>query len=269
MTIHHPSPLQTPLSLRPDSIRQGTLAMTFFAIIALVTNLVLPLFVFYPSGSQARSILRDEQIVPHPDAELVEVEVATSSIPTEGAISSPTSDHPGLRSVLSISWLTLPRAWMASHILTSIILLSTALIHSRISSTFLVGLLGISWALTQWAPYALISAEIARADPYLRFSDTDDDNEQRESGNVEFGSSESKAGTILGVHNMAIATPQIIAAVGSSALFWILGRWDIVDGEAVGWVIRAGGLAGFVAAWLAAGVEDNGKDGAETVSSGP
>lgn len=65
---------------------------------------------------------------------------------------------------------------------------------------------------------------------------------------------ETQTGTILGFHNMAIATPQILAAVGSSAIFWLLGKWGIGGAEAIGWVLRAGGLAAMVAAVLAGGI---------------
>jgi solute carrier family 45 protein 1/2/4 len=64
------------------------------------------------------------------------------------------------------------------------------------------------------------------------------------------------AGAVMGIYNVSIATPQIIAAIGSSCLFWILGRLGIDDGEAVGWIIRLGGLSSLAAAWLALGIEE-------------
>lgn len=57
-------------------------------------------------------------------------------------------------------------------------------------------------------------------------------------------------GTILGIHNVAIASPQIAAAVLCSSLFWIFGRFGLHGGDAIGWVIRIGGLAGLGAAWV-------------------
>lgn len=111
-----------------------------------------------------------------------------------------------------------------------------------------MALLGIPWALTQWAPFALISSEIAKGSlghPGTTSSDEIDEDED------EYERVEEQAGTILGLLNMAIAVPQIVAAVGSSALFWLLGRWGIVGGEAVGWVLRMGGVTMGVATVLA------------------
>jgi solute carrier family 45 protein 1/2/4 len=71
------------------------------------------------------------------------------------------------------------------------------------------------------------------------------------------------AGSVMGVYNAAIAAPQIVAALGSSGILWVLGRWGFDDGEAVGWVIRIWGLAGLVAAWLAAGIEKENDDNRE------
>lgn len=160
------------------------------------------------------------------------------------------------------------------------VLLCTALTHAPIPSTLLVSLLGISWALTQWAPLALISAEIASrqetttSQPFYSLNDGNCSDRRLEvptSTYNEYSSDEEKgdesremivmtgglqAGAVMGVYNVAIAAPQIVAAVGSSALFWALGRWGVEEGDAVGWVIRIGGLAGVVAAWLAAGIEE-------------
>lgn len=66
---------------------------------------------------------------------------------------------------------------------------------------------------------------------------------------------QSSAGAILGVYNISIAAPQIVAAIGSSAMFWLLGFWGVVDEDAIGWVIRTGSVTTSIAAFLAAGIE--------------
>jgi solute carrier family 45 protein 1/2/4 len=58
----------------------------------------------------------------------------------------------------------------------------------------------------------------------------------------------------MGIYNISIAAPQVVAAIGSGGLFWILGRLGVDDREAVGWVIRLGGLSSLAAAWLALGI---------------
>ncbi len=226
--------------------------MTLFAITALATNLLLPLLVCYPSTPVATSILCSQSSTTSSNLETIENEGSAPGTVTEQDVYSP----PSLKSLLAIPWFTLPHAWTASHTLTSVILLSTALTRSRIPSTLLVGLLGVSWALTQWAPFALISAEIAGENSRPRITTSAGCDEDRDQEDADDESLQLQAGTIMGVHNMAIATPQIVAAVGSSALFWVLGRWGVVDGEAIGWVLRVGGLASFVAAWLSVGIEE-------------
>ncbi len=231
--------------------------MTLFAITALAANLLLPLFVSYPSNPLETSISCSRSSTTSSDLEAIENEESAPGTPTKRRVFSAITGPARLKSVVSIPWLTLSRAWAASHILTAVTLLSTALTRLRTSSTLLVGLLGVSWALTQWAPFALISAEIARERPGPLIATCSDYGEDSEQEDVDGRTFDLQAGTIMGVHNMAIATPQIVAAIGSSALFWALGRWGVVYGEATGWVLRAGGLAGFVAAWLAAGIQDN------------
>lgn len=63
---------------------------------------------------------------------------------------------------------------------------------------------------------------------------------------------ELRAGAVMGVFNLAIAAPQIVAALGSSIIFGVLRRWEFDETEAVGFVIRIWGLASLGAAWLAA-----------------
>ena len=243
--------------------------MTLFAITALVSNIFLPLLVSYPKNPWSTFVPQSQSSTASPTVEIFRNEGLAPDTSTEEGLFRPrVANHLSwLKSLFSISWLTLPRAWIASHILTSVTLLSTALTHSRILSTVLVSLLGISWAMTQWAPYALISTEIVRSNFRPWISTTDVSGEEREPENAEGGSLKLEADAVMGVHNISIAAPQIVAAVGSSALFWVLGRWGINGGEAIGWVLRAGGLAGFVAAWLAAGIEENQEmEGVERIS---
>ena len=231
--------------------------MTLFAIVAFFTSLFLPLFVSHHRNHLATSISRSESFLTTSDLEAIENDESVPGSQIGAGVLGTTNGLPQLNSIPSISWLTLPRTWTASHIMTSVVLLSTALTDSRNLSVLLVGLLGISWAMTQWIPFTLISAEMAKEISPPRIPTTCDLDGDREQEDAQGGSFGLRAGTIMGVHNMAIATPQIVAAVGSSALFWALGRWDVDGEEAVGWVMRLGGLAGFVAAWVAAGIEDN------------
>ncbi|EKD14902.1 uncharacterized protein L3040_003882 [Drepanopeziza brunnea f. sp. 'multigermtubi'] len=257
-------PAPSSSSVTCESTRYGTLALVFFATMALLTNLTLPHFII-SSATESEDYLTFAQ---------------KSQYQVLNRIRT-------LYRRFKTSWLTLPRLWAASHIFRFVILLSTAFTDSLLISTLLVATLGISWAITQWVPHALISAEIAKSQTYIPASQQilsqgsasteyrppsaeDDDAADEldgmlgnaEKAEMDDGRDEPKAvlqaGAVMGMQNMAIATPQMAAAVLCSLLFWILGRYGITGSEAAGWVIRILQLSGLVAAWLASQIETDG-----------
>ena len=58
---------------------------------------------------------------------------------------------------LAIPGLTLRRLWIASHVLFALSMWSTLFISSVAVAVTMVSVVGISWALTLWAPFALIA----------------------------------------------------------------------------------------------------------------
>lgn len=56
----------------------------------------------------------------------------------------------------------------------------------------------------------------------------------------------------MGLHNLTIAAPQLLAASGSSVIFWVLGvsRAARREGSGTVWVLRAGGLTALVALYM-------------------
>lgn len=117
-------------------------------------------------------------------------------------------------------------------------MLLTFFISTPTGATVLVGVIGLSWALTLWAPFALISAEISKRDTAARKQGAS-------------AAKEDQAGIILGLHNVAIAAPQIIATLVSSAIFKATQKPRGSPGDdSVGWVLRFGGLAALVAAYM-------------------
>jgi solute carrier family 45 protein 1/2/4 len=66
-----------------------------------------------------------------------------------------------------------------------------------------------------------------------------------------YADSTAQAGIVLGLHNMAVSLPQILSSLVCSAIFKAAQKprgepWD----DSVGWVLRFGGCAALVAAWL-------------------
>ena len=227
--------------------RVATFGLLIFAITSFLSNLFLP-FIVVPSYSPPTSLSRNQSFhsvrSPYRHGQ-----VTTPGTP--GAMSAsmtsffpPTpspSSHSRLTRLLSaaqIPWLTLRRAWLLAHLLFAVCMLLTFFISTPTGATVLVGVVGLSWALTLWAPFALISAEISKRDTAARKQGAS-------------AAKEDQAGIILGLHNVAIAAPQIIATLVSSAIFKATQKPRGSPGDdSVGWVLRFGGLAALVAAYM-------------------
>ncbi|CAG8072790.1 unnamed protein product [Penicillium nalgiovense] len=267
--------------------RVGMLALLIYAIISFLANILLPLFVVPLYGPARKTVSQRDSLdgSSDDDAEPAARRVSFSSMPT-GTASEPlldavpleqeTEGKPTWLSRLRIPGLTLPRVWLLSHLLFAACMFSTFFIYSHQAGSAFVGLIGISWAVALWAPFALISAEVARIDPSRRNdhhtaqrSYNEHESEARDEGpgghdsvggsDVENGHPKdyreggdvAQAGIILGLHNMAVSLPQILSSLVCSAIFKASQKqrgepWD----DSVGWVLRFGGCAALVAAWL-------------------
>jgi len=161
---------------------------------------------------------------------------------------------------LEIPWLTLRRAWMLSHILFALLTWLTFAVHDTNAATALVALIGIPWAMTNWAPFALIAAEISKRDAIRRGQikprPNDEEAELLAAGEDDAEGAD-QAGVVLGIHNVAIAAPQVIATLVSSAIFRAFQKpRGVPHDESVAWVLRFGGCAALVAAYLTQRVEE-------------
>ncbi|KAJ3478840.1 hypothetical protein NLG97_g8470 [Lecanicillium saksenae] len=217
--------------LYEQATRIGSFALLVNSVVSLLTNVLLPFFIAPTYDNQA-------------------------------AMSQPAPAYHGRRNQkrtwldrLHIPGFTLNRAWFGSLVLFSGAMLCTLVVRSVEAATALIGIAGVTWAMTLWAPYAIISAEISRRDVLLRAQKqqareaaelaplqrlpsgdmttvaTDDDEEQDE------------AGVVMGIHNMAIAAPQILANVGSSLIFKIWQKPRGTPGDkSIAFVLAIGGL---------------------------
>ncbi|KAI9805139.1 MAG: hypothetical protein M1825_000973 [Sarcosagium campestre] len=199
---------------------------------------------------------------------------------------------------LAIRALTLRRAWLLSHLLLAVCLFTTLFISTPQAATALVGVVGIAWALTLWAPFALISAEISKRDLIRRLRhpaparstssssssppsalrattddrDPDHDPEQNpdhHNDDNDDDEPEDQAGVVLGLHNVAISAPQVISSLISSAIFKALQKPRGVPGdESVGWAIRAGAFATIAAAAMTMRVREGWQDDEDMIARG-
>ncbi|PYH90571.1 MFS general substrate transporter [Aspergillus ellipticus CBS 707.79] len=236
---HHDLPEEEINRIWEDATRIGTLALLVNGVVSFATSVFLPLLVA-PS---------EKQMEPH----------ATTGLRS-------------LRLKLRIPGLTLRRTWLLSHFLFSICMLSTFFISSPGQASVMTGIVGISWAITAWAPFALIASEIAQdglgqsqehrrggvdeeeGPSALPYSERERGDERREAD----GKTANQAGLVLGLHNVAISFPQIISSAIGSLIFKALQKprgepWD----TSTGWVMRLGGCAAVLAGFLTMGLQEN------------
>ncbi|KKZ59945.1 hypothetical protein EMCG_05236 [[Emmonsia] crescens] len=166
--------------------RVGTFALLVYAIISFAASIILPLVVVptYRPPVTAPRIRAPHSRRPHPYLTRREststISITASSAaalpqlqpPPQLSVSEPLEqakrEAPTLLSRLQIPGFTLRRAWFLSHILFSMCMFSTFFITTPQAGTVVVAIVGISWALTLWAPFALISAEVANSDAKKR-----------------------------------------------------------------------------------------------------
>ncbi|KAI8628649.1 MFS general substrate transporter [Xylariaceae sp. FL1651] len=240
-------------NLYERATRRGTHALLIFAITSLVTNVLLP-FCIDPTYDNNPAISKAP-------------EEALGLVKEDSRIKK-WLEH------LVIPGFTLRRAWMFSHILFAGSMFSTLWVRSVEGATVLISLIGITWALTLWAPWAIISAEISRNDiiyrarkHQMRNIDQDDERNRQAAPEIfpvgeqllpEPEREPDQAGVILGIHNMAIAAPQMIATLGSSLIFSFFQKQRGVPGDhSYAIVLASGGVFVLIAAYLVHKIEDD------------
>jgi solute carrier family 45 protein 1/2/4 len=237
--------------------RVGTFALLIFAITTFAASVFLPFIIpptFKPPPPPATTPL-----TPTTPSSISASGYFSLKKPTPARASLHTRFCAALTSAIQIPSLTLRRAWLISHLLFAACMWLTFAVHSVTGGTILVAAIGVPWALTCWAPFALISSEISKRDAIRRgllrpgtreaaliAAETDETDE-----------GEDQAGVVLGIHNVAIAAPQVIATLVSSVIFRILQKPRGSPGDnSVAWVLRFGGCCAVVAAWLTLRVKE-------------
>ncbi|OIW33529.1 general alpha-glucoside permease [Coniochaeta ligniaria NRRL 30616] len=233
--------------LYQEATRIGTFALLIFACTSLATNVFLPFFIAPTYDSQP---------------------VTSGDGPAAAQLKDYEEDQKSWLDYLVIPGFTLRRAWMLSQILFFVAMTCTVFVRTVEVATILIGLVGITWALTLWAPWAIISAEISRRDAEIRerkqkhlFASGDlaaspgssngysDQSPGSDSQDLE--EEADQAGVILGIHNMAIAAPQIIATVSSSIIFYFFQKPRGTPGDhSIAIVMALGGIAVLVSAYF-------------------
>lgn len=219
--------------LSPDEVNQvwaratrvGTFALLMEAVVSLSTNLLLPSIV------EPTYKANDEDAIAPQKLSFLQRTMKRLQIPG----------------------FTIRRAWFLSALLFFSCMVSTFFISTPRGATIMVGIVGVSWSLSLWAPYSLISAEISKRDEARRAKHrrkVRSGNENQFSDDAE-REEEDRAGIILGLHNVSISGPQIPATLVSSIIFKILQKPRNEPGDvSVVWTLRLGALAFLPAAYL-------------------
>jgi len=246
--------------LYEKATRVGTFALLINAIVSLCTNVFLPFFIAPTFDSQP---------------------VSAMTAPGHGAGTTAAADIDGRRHWLEnlrIPGFTLKRAWLGSLALFAGAMFCTLFVRSVQGATALIGLAGVTWAMALWAPWAIISAEISRQNAINRAKKLQDMASQIDvpspspsssNGESNHGAGRGahadeedeeetdRTGVILGIHNMAIAVPQILATVGSSIIFKFLQKPRGTPGDhSMAVVMALGGGFVLLSCFFAASVRD-------------
>jgi solute carrier family 45 protein 1/2/4 len=253
-----------------EATRIGTRALLVFAVTTFIASVLLP-FIIPPTYEAPKP-----QEVDTPRTPMTPMAPATpSSMNGSGYFSLKPQDRKktfgtfnnrisGYLSLLQIQSLTLRRAWLLSHIMFTVLMAMTFFIHNTLTATILVAFIGIPWTLTNWAPFALIASEISKRDAIRRGLLRPSNREAAliAAGEDEASSENSdQAGVVLGIHNVAIAAPQVIATLVSSLIFRMLQKPRGSPGDnSVAWVLRFGGCCAIIAAYLTRRVGEDKED---------
>ncbi|KAK5088787.1 hypothetical protein LTS08_000811 [Lithohypha guttulata] len=245
-----------------QATRVGTFALLIEAVVSLSANVLLPFLVeptYKPKDNVPTTPLTPAS--PFTTKPRPQMRRSASSFNADMGLhhelnqSRPKTAPKGLHGALErlrIPGFTLRRAWFMSQILFALCMFSTFFINTPLLATIMVAVVGLSWSLSLWAPFALISAEISRREEERRTrqrkrlinGDTDaffDDKDEEE----------DRAGIILGLHNVAVSAPQVIATLVCSIIFKFLQKPRNVPGDtSVAWALRLSGVAALGAAYF-------------------
>ena len=255
--------------------RTGTFALLVFAVTNFAATVILPLLIaptFEPPPPQPHTPLPSTPYTPTTPTSMT-ANSYFSYNPNPSSLSLVSLKKRKRKSFLSrvtaripstqIKGLTLRRAWFLSHIMFALATWLTFWVRSTRAATILVAFIGIPWALTNWAPFALIAAEISKRDAIRRRQIPAPATAEGEllAHGEDPAEGADQAGVVLGIHNVAIAAPQVIATLVSSAIFKALQKPRGTPGdESVAWVLRFGGCAAIIAAYLTTRIAEDDPD---------
>jgi solute carrier family 45 protein 1/2/4 len=233
--------------------RRGAVALLAFAVVTFVSSIILPFFVV--PAFQPRVLNQVAPTLLTPSASHTSVSGYFNFKPGRNKVA--THIHhlqdatTQLLSSMEIKGLTMKRIWLYSHLMFAACMASTFVVRNVTMATILVGLIGVPWSVACWSPFALISSEISKREAMRRGiikAPSTEDGELIAAGEDD---SADQAGVVLGIHNVAISAPQVLATLLSSLIFKFTQKPRGTPGdESVAWCFRLGGVCALFAAYF-------------------
>lgn len=126
-----------PDDIRADATRAGTRAMLFQSVVSLATSIILPPFVANNDIHASAASSRDA----HQPFSRLGKEGWKRFVPD-----------------LPLDWLSLPLLWAISNsVFSGLLFFGTWVAGTVWSSSFIIAASGFAWAVTNWAPFAIVS----------------------------------------------------------------------------------------------------------------
>ncbi|GJN89623.1 hypothetical protein Rhopal_002610-T1 [Rhodotorula paludigena] len=131
-----------PDDIRADATRAGTRAMLFQSVVSLATSIILPPFVANNDIHASPASSRDA----HQPFSRLGKEGWKRFVPD-----------------LPLDWLSLPLLWAISNsVFSGLLFFGTWIAGTVWSSSFIIAASGFAWAVTNWAPFAILGDLILR-----------------------------------------------------------------------------------------------------------
>lgn len=214
-----------------DLARVGSMSLMLFSLVSLICSLILPELIKKPADRQS-----------HRQGRLTTVKFVLRRLKRAcNIVLAPINLYLGTS-------LTLTDLWFTSHLVYALAAFSTGFVRSVTQATIVVGICGFSWAVTTWAPFALLAEEIlllnqdsyelhdieesieiaqplSSSRPESRLTGSAPSTPVRASfdapteASADITTTGEQSGVYLGIHNVSITIPQLISTLGSFIIF--------------------------------------------------
>lgn len=167
-----------------------------------------------------------------------------------------------LPSAIKHGFLSSKNMYTLSHVLFAASMFLVHFIHSLEGAMLVCGLLGVSWIITMWVPYSLISQYLVLEQLKEKQCYDYRSNSQIEEESTPLLPVEKKSmdtGIVLGIHNIYMTLPQFIGIAVTSIIFSLahsLEQQTSDDNQGLSWVLQSCGVMAIAAAFVSRSMVD-------------